>query len=289
MNYFFHLLVLLTFYVILSLSLNVLMGYSGLLSIAHAAFYGIGAYSTTLMMIKFNLSFMAALFAGVVVTMLLSLIVAIPSLRMRGDYFVLASLSFQVIAFSILYNWVELTRGPYGIPGIPKPMLFRLHFNSIPKFLGLSCAFALGSTFALAIILNSPFGRTLRAIRDDELAALALGKDVAKFKVQAFAIAAGFAAVAGGLYASYFTYISPTSFSIDESIFIVAIVLVGGSGNMKGPLIGSLFMVFLPELLRFLRIPDTIAANIRQIIYGSLLVILMRYRPQGILGTYKFE
>ncbi|MBI1928136.1 branched-chain amino acid ABC transporter permease [Candidatus Poribacteria bacterium] len=185
-------------------------------------------------------------------------------------------------------RWL-LTRGPYGIPGIPKPTLFGLKFASIPAFLGLSSVIASGCVLLLSGMLYSPFGRTLKAIREDELATLALGKDVTAFKIQAFAIAAGFAAVAGSLYAWYITYIDPTSFNLDESIFIVAVVLVGGSGTLKGPLIGAAFMILLPELLRFLRIPDTIAPNVRQIIYGLLLVILMRYRSQGIAGEYKFE
>lgn len=289
MNYILHLLVLLTIYLILSFSLNVLVGYTGLLSLAHAAFYGIGAYTSSLLMIKWKVSFPLALLAGVGMAVLLSLLVAAPSLRLKGDYFVLASLGFQVIVFNVLHNWATLTNGPLGIPGIPKPSIFGVKISSIPAFLAFSSILSACCIFILVGILKSPFGRTLKAIREDELATLALGKHITAFKIQAFVIACGIAAVAGSLYAWYVTFIDPTSFNLNESIFIIAVVLVGGSGNIKGPVVGTLFMILLPEILRFLRIPDTVAANARQMIYGALLIFLMRYRPQGIAGEYKFE
>ena len=289
MSYLIHILIMITIYLILSLSLNLLVGYTGLLSLCQAAFYGIGAYVSTLLMVKLGLGFPLALIIGVASTMLLSLLVAYPSLRLKGDYFVLTSLGFQIIVFSLLYNWVGLTRGPYGIPGIPKPRFFGFEFASLPSFLLLSSALAFLVFLALWRISASPFGRVLKAIRDDEMATLALGKRVANFKIWAFVIAGGIAAIAGSLYAGYVTYIDPTSFTLDESIFILAIILVGGSGNLKGPVIGTAFMIILPEALRFLGIPDTIAPNVRQMIYGVLLVILMFYRSQGLAGEYKFE
>lgn len=289
MNYVLHILIMIAIYLILSLSLNLLVGYTGLLSICHAAFYGIGAYTSTLLMVKVGLSFPLALICGMAMAMALSLLVAYPSLRLKGDYFVLTSLGFQVIIFSILYNWVGLTRGPYGIPGIPRPRLFGIEFGSLPLFLLLSSSLALLVLIAVRRLTSSPFGRALKGIREDELVTLALGKDVARFKIWAFVIASGIAAISGALYAGYVTYIDPTSFTLDESIFILAIILVGGSGNLKGPIIGTVFMIVLPEILRFLGIPDTIAPNVRQMIYGTLLVLLMRYRSQGIAGEYRFE
>lgn len=289
MNYFLHILIMICIYVILSLSLNLLVGYTGLLSLCHAAFYGIGAYTTTLFMVKLGMNFIPAVIAGIIMAMLISLIVSMPSLRLKGDYFVLAALGFQIIVFSLMYNLVGLTRGPYGIAGIPKPSIFGLAFDSIPLFFVLA-VFIAGIVILISLTLyRSPFGRVLKAIREDEVMALSLGKNIAALKMQSFAIAAGIAAIAGSMYAVYVTYIDPTSFTIDESIFIIAIVLVGGSGNLKGPLIGTAFMIILPELLRFVGIPDTIAPNIRQMIYGSILVLLMLKRPQGIAGEYRME
>lgn len=289
MNYILHLLIMICIYLILALSLNLLVGYAGLFSIAHAAFYGIGAYATTLLMMKAGLNFFIALAIGVIIAMILSLSVALPSLRLKGDYFVLASIGFQVIVFVVLYNWVGLTRGPYGIPGIPKPRLFGLKFETLPSFFLLGALLAGASFIVLYLISCSPFGRALKAIREDETAALALGKNVAALKTWTFIVACGIAAVAGGLFAVYMSYIDPTSFTLAESIFILSVVLVGGSGNIKGPVVGAVLMVLLPEILRFLRIPDTVAPNVRQMIFGALLVFLMRFRPQGIAGEYALE
>jgi len=276
-------------YGILALSLNLLVGYSGLLSLAHAAFYGIGAYTATLLMMKLGFNFLPALLCGVVAAGISGLLIAYPSLRLKDDYFVLASLGFQLIAFSILYNWIGLTRGPYGIPGIPRPTIFGFKVDSLPLYLIL-CAVIFSLVFLfIRLLCESPFGRALKAVREDELAAEALGKDVPNLKIWAFVIGGGLAAVSGVIYASYVTYIDPTSFTLDESIFIIAIVLIGGSGNLKGPLVGAVFMITLPEVLRFLGLPSTIAPNVRQMIYGALLVFLMRYRPQGLAGEYKLE
>lgn len=289
MNYLFHILIMIFIYLILSLSLNLVVGYTGLLSLCHAAFYGIGAYTTTLLMMHLNINFFLALLIGIIVSISISFIVSIPSLRLKGDYFLLSTLGFQIIIFSILYNWIDLTRGPYGIPGIPRPNLFGFEINSIPAFLLLALIISGIVLLINYLLYYSPFGRVLKAIREDEMAVLALGRNTMDFKVSAFAIGAGIAAISGGLYAVYVTYIDPTSFTLDESIFIISIVLLGGSGNLRGPIIGTIFMIILPELLRFIGMPDTIAPNVRQMIYGVILVYLMLKRPQGIAGEYGME
>jgi len=288
-NYILHILIMIGIYIILSSSLNLLVGYTGLLSLSHAAFYGIGAYITTLLMTKIGFNFFLALIFAILITMVMSLIVSIPSLRLKGDYFVLATIGFQIIIFSVLYNWVSLTRGPYGIPGIPKPTFFGFEFGNLTLYFIFTSILVAIIFMVIYLLCKSPFGRALKAIREDEISAKALGKNTTNLKIWSFAFAAGIAAVAGSLYASYVTYIDPTSFAIDESIFILTIVLIGGSGNLKGPVIGAVFMVLLPEVLRFLNIPDTVAPNVRQMIYGAVIVILMRYRTQGIAGEYKFD
>jgi len=288
-NYILHILIMIGIYIILSSSLNLLVGYTGLLSLSHAAFYGIGAYITTLLMTKIGFNFFLALIFAILITMVMSLIVSIPSLRLKGDYFVLATIGFQIITFSVLYNWVSLTRGPYGIPGIPKPTIFGFEFGNLTLYFILTSILVAIIFMVICLLCKSPFGRALKAIREDEISAKALGKNTTNLKIWSFAFAAGIAAVAGSLYASYVTYIDPTSFTIDESIFILCIVLIGGSGNLKGPVIGAVLLVILPEVLRFLNIPDTVAPNVRQMIYGAIIVILMRYRTQGIAGEYKFD
>jgi branched-chain amino acid transport system permease protein len=289
MNYLLHILIMINIYMILALSLNLLVGYTGMLSLSHAAFYGIGAYISTLLIMQKGIGFIPAFLLAIAGTTLLSFIISIPSLRLKGDYFVLASLGFQIIIFTILYNWVGLTRGPYGIPGIPRPNLFGIEIDSILSYFIFSGIIAAFCIIFLYLIGDSPFGRVLKAIREDEIAAAALGKNIVRFKIIAFAIAAGFASVSGVLFAGYMRYIDPTSFTLMESIFIVSIIIIGGTGNISGPLVGTALMIILPEILRFLRIPDAIAANMRQIIYGLLIIVILRHKPQGFSGEYRFE
>lgn len=289
MNYLLHLIVLLEIYVILALSLNLMVGYTGLVTLAHAAFYGIGAYISTLLMVNHGLHFLSSLILSIAGVSLLSFLISFSSLRFRGDYFILVTLAFQIIAFTILYNWVDVTRGPFGIPGIPKPDILGIKIDSLLAFSAFGLVLMMMVLGILAVLFRSPFGRALQAIRDDELAVTALGKKVTSFKVRSVAIASTCAAVAGTLYATYVTYIDPTSFTLNESILLLSMVIVGGTGNIKGPIAGAVLLVFLPELLRFLAIPDAIAANLRLIIYGLLLIILMLFRPQGIAGRYQFE
>lgn len=289
MNYFFHLAVLIEIYLILSLSLNLMVGYTGLLSLAHAAFYGIGAYITTLLMVNFGINFFSSMFIAIVGATTLSLLISYASLRFRGDYFILSTLAFQIIVFAILYNWIEVTRGPYGIPNIPKPSLFDVKIDSLLSFSILGLIITAIIIWMLRTVLKSPFGRILQAIRDDEVATASLGKKVISYKIRSVAIASACAAIAGSIYATYITYIDPTSFTLNESMLMLSMVIVGGTGNVRGPIIGAFILVLLPELLRFLAIPDTVAANLRLIIYGLLLILMMRFRPQGIAGSYRFE
>ncbi len=289
MNYLWHILVMINLYAVLAASLNLVVGYTGMLSLCHAAFYGIGAYTTTLLMMNFGLGFFPALALTVPFTALLSLVIAVPALRLRGDYFVLGTMGFQIIVFSVLYNWVDLTRGPYGIPGIPIPALLGFELNTVFRYVLFSGVLAAACLGLLFLLVHSPFGRLLRAVRDDEIAAAALGKNVPRVKITAFALGAAFAAVPGALFAGYMRYIDPTSFTLLEAIFILSVVVIGGAGRFASPVAGAVFMVILPEALRFLQIPDAVAANLRQIIYGLLLILLMRFRPQGFLGKYEFR
>jgi len=147
----------------------------------------------------------------------------------------------------------------------------------------------LGLGMVLALLKWSPFGRALQAMRDDELAARSIGVPVDWLKLQAFALASAMVGISGGLYAAYVTYIDPTSFSLNESILMLSMVIVGGTGNVRGPLIGAAVLILLPEVLRFLELPDTVAANVRLLAYGLLLVLMMHLRPQGLAGTYRYQ
>jgi branched-chain amino acid transport system permease protein len=285
MEYVIHIGILIGIYTILSASLNLVAGYMGLLSLSHAAFYGIGAYTMALMSIYLHTPFWISCIGAVALSGVLGLLVGIPSFRTHGDYFAIATFGLQVITFNLLNNWVDVTRGPMGITGIAQPNIFGWQVSSPLSFLVLTlsiCIIVLGIIYRM---VKSPFGRLLNAVREDEIFAQSLGKDVFAIKLKTFVIASMMAAVAGCLYASYITFIDPTSFTVTESIFIISIVIIGGAGNFWGSLVGTIILITLPELLRFFGLPITLAANLRQILYGSLLVIFMLWRPQGILGV----
>lgn len=288
MEYLLHILVLIGIYTILAVSLDLLAGHTGLLSIAHAAFYGLGAYTSALLAVHMGAPFLVGILVGMAVAALVSLVVSLPSLRLHDDYFVIATFGFQMILFSVFNNWMDVTRGPLGIPGIPQPSIFGWTLQSHVGFVVLAAILATFAYVVVGRISTSPFGRVLRAIREDEVFAQALGKNTLRFKVIAFAVSAALAASAGSLYAHYITYIDPTSFTVMESILVISMVIIGGAGSPWGPLIGAVVLVVLPEALRFVGLPSSVAANLRQIFYGTLLVVMMMVRPRGLVGQYGF-
>ena len=292
MAFLFHILILVCLYAVLAVSLDLIVGRLACLSICQAGFFGLGAYTSALLAVHFPWlpfgCFMGAA-AGVGMAFAVSFIISLPSLRLHDDYFVIATFGFQVIIFSIFNNWTGLTRGPLGIPGIPQPVIFGWHVDTHLEFLALAAAFACFAYFVVYRITSSPFGRVLHAIREDEVFAKAHGKNTLYFKVTAFAVSAALAAMAGSLYAHYITYIDPTSFTVMESILIISMVIIGGAGSLWGPLVGAIVLVTLPEALRFFGLPSAVAANLRQIIYGALLVVMMMFRPRGLVGKYGFD
>ena len=268
MDYIYHLITFITFYTILASSLNLFSGYTGLLSLAHAGFYGIGAYTSALLSAHYGLSpfiniFIAMLFSGMV-----AFAISFIALRTYEDYFVVVTLGIQIIIFSLMNNLTEITNGPLGVVGIESfPFL-----DSNVGFMLFSMAIALGIYGLLHNFSKSHYALNLKGVKEDEVYMQSLGKDVKRLKIEVFVISASIASVAGVLYAHYISYIDPTSFTVDESIFILSIVIIGGLGNLRGAFLASAFMVLLPELLRFVGLPDSIGANMRQIIYGIVLV-----------------
>ena len=275
MQYILHLLIFILIYVLLSQSLSLAAGYSGLISLAHAGFYGIGAYTTALLSINYGLSFLITLPAAMLLCGIIAVVVSVISLRTVDDYFVIITLGIQVVTFSIMNNWQSLTRGPLGIPGIPSIEILGFQFDDKISFLMLSLFFVVIVSFLLNNISHSPFGRVLIALSEDEIFTQSMGKNVYKSKIISFTISAMFAAIPGVLYAHYISYIDPTSFTINESIFILSIVIIGGMRNMWKIASAAAFLILLPEALRFVGMPDNIAANMRQIIYGAILIFVI--------------
>ena len=271
----------------LGVSLNLVVGYTGLLSVAQAAFFGIGAYTTAILLTTTEIGFLSAGLIGVIVAVAVAFLIGLVLSRFRGDYYALASLGFGVIVFSFFLNWQSLTSGPLGIAGIERPELFGFVFSDNFFFLILALA-ALALVYGLSeYITTSSFGLVLKAIREDEEAIQVFGYHTNRYKLTVFVIGAGLAAIAGSLYASYISFIGPSSFSLMESIFILSIVILGGLANHKGAILGAALLIILPELLRFIGLPTDIAAQSRQLIYGVLLVVLMLYRPRGLIGDYR--
>lgn len=288
MDFLLHILVLFGIYTILTVSLDLLAGHTGLLSMSHAAFYGLGAYTSALIAVDLGVPFPASVVVGMLLAALISFMVSLPSLRLHDDYFVIATFGFQLIAFSIFNNWMSVTRGPLGIPAIPRPDILGWRIESHLGFVILGGIVALFSYWIVIRVAESPFGRVLHAIREDEVFAKALGKNTLRFKVVAFAVSGALAASAGSLYAHYITFIDPTSFTVLESILVISMVIIGGSGSRWGPLVGAIVLVTLPEALRFLGLPSSIAANARQVIYGALLMIMITWQPRGLIGKQGF-
>lgn len=286
MEYLFHVIYLLCIYVMLVLSANLTTGMANLLTMCQAAFYGIGAYIGTYFLFQFNISFLLIAFLVMMATGLSSLIISYASVKLKGDYFVLATMGFQLIVYTIIYNWTEVTHGTYGIAGIPG---FNLAFGLVPiDGIYPNLILILLITAAIIWFLNrlkaSPYGRLLKAIRTDGTIVESFGRNTAGVKIWAFALSSAIAGLAGALYASYVGYIDPTSFPLRESIFILCALFIGGIGNIEGPICGAAFVILLPEVLRWVGLPESMAAEIRQIIYGLALVLIMIFHPQGIKG-----
>jgi branched-chain amino acid transport system permease protein len=289
MEYLIHILIIAGIYIILTMSLNLIVGYTGLPALGHAAFSCVGAYTSSLLALNLGISPWIGLLIGACVAILFGIAIGYPSLRLKGDYLALATFGFGVIVYSIAKNWVSLTRGPMGLPGIPRFSILGFFLDPLWAYLLLVFLFVLLTMLVLKRIVGSPFGRVLRSIREDEIASEALGKHTAKYKLIVFMTGAFFAGIAGSLYAHYITFIDPSSFTVMESITILLMVIFGGMGSIAGSMVGATVLVVFPELLRFLGMPSSIAAPSRQMLYGLLLVALMIKRPQGILGRYRFK
>lgn len=264
-------------YAILILGYDFVLGRAGQLSLGHAAFYGIGAYTSALLSVNWSVPFWLALPAAAVAAGCAGLLVGIPTLRLRGHYLAMGTLAFGEIAALILLRWREGTRGVDGIPGIAPPALGPLVFDSTISYYFLLVFFVALMAWGAERIHHSRYGRALVAIRTGEVAAEVAGIDASRVKVLAFVLSAVYAGVAGSLYAHLFSYISPETFGVEQSIVILTMLLVGGAGSTAGAILGALLLTFLPEWLRFLK-------EYYVLLYGVGIVLLMAFMPFGIAG-----
>ena len=268
--------------VLLAVGLDFVLGYAGQLNLGQSAFYGIGAYVSTLMIMKLGMPFWLAFACGVLLAGLAGMLLSIFAVRLRGHYLAIASLGFAVITYQILLNWISLTQGPLGIYAIPPPPPLRIpglpaiEFNNLANLFYLTAGFALLTYMLLDQLVRSPIGETLTAIREDEISAASLGIICQKWKVLAFAISSAVAGAGGCFYASFVGTLVPDAFFITESFTILAMVIVGGMGTLIGPVLGAILLTVLPELLRGI-------GDLRLIVYGVLVTLVVLFMPGGMV------
>lgn len=279
-TYVMHVLITSGLYIGLSLSLNLVSGYAGQLSMGHAAFYGIGAYTTALLMLNLNMSFWLTLIASIVVSGLAGLILGLPTSRLRGDYLTIVTLGFGEIVRLVLVNEIDITRGPMGLPGIPAPSLFGVELDSKRAFYYLVLLFVVIVTVFLSRLTTSGFGIAMMTVKEDEIAAQSIGIYPMKYKLSAFILSAMIAGVTGSIYATYVSFVSPDTFLFNDSATILAMVVLGGIGSIPGSIIGAVILTVMPELLRSF-------SEYRMMLYGILLVVMMNFKPTGIYGQEK--
>jgi branched-chain amino acid transport system permease protein len=259
----------------LAIGLNLILGYCGLVSFGHAAFFGIGAYVVALLMLKKGWNFLPATALGIVVALVVGALVGLTAWRVRGDYLALVTLGFAAIATLVMDNWIPVTGGPSGIPGIPLPTIFGYQLSVGPDIYYL-CLVTLALVTGLsALISRSYFGRALLTIREDEIVARANGINVPGAKVTVFAIGAAIAGLAGGLQAVSLGYVGSSSFNLDQSILMVEIVVVGGMASTWGPLIGSTILVAATETFRF-------SPVWRPAVFGVVMIVILIVRADGV-------
>lgn len=276
-DYVLRVLILAGVFVILTLSLNLVTGYTGQFCLGWAAFYAIGAYTSALLTMKLGFTFWLALPLGGLMAMVFGVLLGIPTMRLRDIYLAITTLGFGEIIRLILLNWESLTRGSMGLPGIPSPRLFGYEFNDNTPYYYLILALVLLTVFCIDRLIDSRVGRALIAIREDELAAKAMGIDTFRYKILAFAVGAFFAGLAGSFYAHYTSFIDPHTFSFIESIIILAMVVLGGMGSIYGSIAGAVILTVVPEILRDV-------SEYRLILFGLIMMLVMLIRPQGIFG-----
>jgi branched-chain amino acid transport system permease protein len=285
-GYLKSILILVCIWIIMAISLNLIFGYTGLLSAAHSAFLGIGGYSLALLTVRVGMNFWMAFFASVAIVGLAGLLIALPALRLRGPYFILVTLCFAIIVQVVAIAWISLTGGTNGISGIPRPPKITLPFGKEITFNSLISMyyFILFILIVIALInhrvVHSLVGKTFIAISQNEDLAQSLGINTGRVKLLSFVISAIFAGVAGELYATYNSVVSPDLAHFIRGFDAFVFLIIGGAGSIEGPFIGPLVMVAIPELLQ-------VVVGLKTLIYGAILLMFILFMPYGIIGVFK--
>lgn len=277
-SYYLNILNKVLIYIIMALGVNILVGYTGLVSLGQAGFVAIGAYTSTILMTKLNMNYFIAVLFALVISGIFGLILGLPTLRLKGTYLSIVTLGFGEIIRTIIIIWDSVTNGPLGIRNIPQPKLFGMKLSMANGGLYLITLISMLLVMVFTAKLHkSKTGRAMRAIRLDESASIMMGINTTYYKVLSFILAAMVCSLAGSIYAIQLGYIDQNTFTFDMSTMILSIVILGGMGTIRGMVIGSVVLVVLPELSRSLM-------DYRFVLYGLVLVLMMRFRPQGLLG-----
>ncbi len=283
MNFFLSYLILAEIFAIMALSTNFLVGIIGIFSVSQAALMGVGAYAYAGLAMA-GLPFPIALLVAVTLCALLNVVTSLPALRLAGDYFVITSFGLQFIATAVFVNWVQVTGGSTGIAGIPAPAVLGVSFEE-PQYFVILSSLALGlAALAYTLLMRSSYGRVLHAVRLNELAAGAAGRNVLKMKLGISAVSGVYAGLAGALYAVFMSYIDPSSFDIQLSMLILTMLVIGGARTLAGSVIGPFLLLMIPQVLALVHIPPELLGPTRALAFGALLVVFMLWRPQGIAG-----
>jgi branched-chain amino acid transport system permease protein len=278
--YHVHIAIMAGIFAILALSLNLLMGYTGQLSLGHAAFFGIGAYTSSLLALKLDWSFWLGLPAAGVLAGLAGWAIGRLALKLRGAYFVLVTISFAGVISLVSVNWMELTNGPLGLPGVPAPELPGLSLRTKSAYYYLVLAVTALAYLVCHRLVRSRLGRAFLALRENEALAESVGVDPTRTLVLAAVVSAAMAGVAGSLYAHYTRFVSPEVFLFSYTVTMVIMVVAGGKGTLAGPVVGAVLFTVLPEVLR-----EAMAWQWQMLAYGVLLVLLLFFLPRGIVPT----
>jgi branched-chain amino acid transport system permease protein len=279
-DYYRDIMTLTSMYIVLALGLNIVVGQAGLLNLGYVAFYAVGAYTYAILSTTFGLAFWPGLLVGATAAAVFSLIVGIPTLRLRGDYFAIVTLGLGEITRIILNNWDSLTGGPNGISKIGRPVLGGYTLHRTLDFYYLILVIVIITVFAMKRLIVSRIGRAWIAIREDETAAEAMGINTYLFKLLAFVVGSALAGLTGVFFAAKMAFVSPESFTFFESVLILCMVVLGGMGSIPGIILGALLLITLPEVFRDFQ-------DYRMLAFGIALVAMMVFRPQGLLGAVK--
>lgn len=281
MGFLVHNLILILIYFVLVGSYNLMLGSLGILHFGQAAFFTLGAYASAMLTLA-GIPLIVAVPIAMAISGLTGFLIGIPCLRIKGHYLALATLGLSEVIRLILLNWSSFTGGPIGIRGIPKPEIFGITFSTKPEILLLYAVITALVLILIYRIMQSPYGKVLESIREDEVAAESLGKNIVRYKMQIFTISSALAGLAGSMYAHSYTYIDPSLTKIPSMIFVLVLLITGGTGNFWGALIGPTVIIGAFESMRLLPIPSEFVGTIQQILYGLIFILIILFRPQGI-------